>query len=139
MEETTDISILKLLLQATKRRMMTWSIVGDDNRELFASQLGADSFEIELVYLQRATQETCERCLVRIQGPRIYETYSIGTVGYALLLQILREDTFGWKDAAANVDITLIKLKKRLEDAVAEQSTAPLPAAPRPGPSEGAR
>jgi hypothetical protein len=138
MENTTDIGILYLLLQATQKGLMVWKNCGDDDRGMFASQIGTDSFEIELVNLQRAGENVCERSLARIQGRKIYKTYSIGTIGYDILERILEENAFGWKEASSKSENALLKLKKRLEDTIAEQSAAPLTSALE-GPLEGTR
>lgn len=125
MQIDTDIAILNLILQATRMGLMVWNSVGDDNRDMFASHIGSDSFEIELVNLQRSGETLCERSLARIQGRKIYRTYAIGTDGYELLLLILEENFSGWKDASAKANGQLMKLKKRLEATIAEQGTAP--------------
>lgn len=116
MEETNDIAVLNLLLEATRREMMTWRIKEeDDEREVFSAEIAADVFEIELVNLQRAGEVTCERALARIQGRGIYETYSIGTKGYDLLLSMLRENIFGWKEGTEKAENKLKRLRTQLE------------------------
>ncbi len=121
MDESTDIEILNLLLEATRKRMMDWKIVEDSERDLFSSEIGVDSFEIELIYLQRAGENTYERALARIQGRKIYETYAIGTNGYKLLLMILSENIFGWNESSDSGSRELKKLRKRLETTITEQ------------------
>lgn len=121
MEEATDIEILNLLHEATLKKMMVWKIVEDSESDLFSSEIGVDSFQIELINLQRAGESTCERALARIQGRKIYQTYAIGTKGYELLLLILRENIFGWKEGSEGANLELIKLRKRLETEITEQ------------------
>jgi hypothetical protein len=121
MEENTDIEILYLLLQATRNKMMVWKFVEDSENDLFSSEIGTDSFEIELINLQKAGESTCERALARIQGRKIYQTYAIGTKGFDLLLLILRENIFGWKEGSEGAARELIKLRKRLETKITEQ------------------
>lgn len=123
MEETTDIEILKLLLEATRKKMMVWKIIENDESDLFSSVIGIDSFEIELINLIRAEKSICEKALARIQGRKIYQTYAIGTEGYELLLLILRENILGWKDGSEGANGELIKLKKRLETTITGQKT----------------
>jgi hypothetical protein len=121
MEDPNDIAILKLLLEATRRKMMVWRIVEDSENDLFSSDIDGDSFEIEIVNLQRSMEDACERALGRIQGRKIYQTYAVGTRGYRLLLLILEENTVGWKESSRNSDVELAKLRKRLENKITEQ------------------
>lgn len=121
MIETTDIAILNLLFEATRNKLMVWKIVEDNENELFSSGIGTDTFEIELINLQRAGESICERALARIQGRKIYQTYAIGTKGYELLLLILSENIFGWKKGSEGAKGDLAKLRKRLETIITEQ------------------
>ena len=123
MNESTDIEILNLLLNATRNKMMAWKIVEDSENDLFSSEIGTDSFEIELISLQRSDGNTCERALARIQGRKIYQTYAIGTTGYDLLLSMLRENIFGWKEGSEGSDREMMKLKKRIEKVITEQKS----------------
>lgn len=120
MEENIDIEILNLLLKATRNKMMVWKIVENSENDLFSSEIGSDSFEIELINLQRSGESTCERALARIQGRKIHQTYAIGTTGYDLLLSILRENIFGWQEGSEGATCTLKKLRKRLEKIITE-------------------
>ncbi len=122
MEEAIDLEILNLLLKATQKKLMAWQIVENSENDLFSSEIGSDSFEIELINLQRAGETTCERALARIQGGKINLTYAIGTKGYELLLMILTENIFGWKEGAKGSDRELIKLRKRLATRITEQT-----------------
>ncbi len=122
MEEAIDLEILNLLLKATQKKLMAWQIVENSENDLFSSEIGSDSFEIELINLQRAGETTCERALARIQGGKINLTYAIVTKGYELLLMILTENIFGWKKGAKGSDRELIKLRKRLATRITEQT-----------------
>jgi hypothetical protein len=119
--EETDIAILNLLLEATRKKMMAWEVVEDTENDMFSSHIGGDSFEIELIHLQRSGEPTCERALARIQGRKIYRTYAIGTRGYELLLSILSENIFGWKQSSEGAKAELAKLRERLETTITEQ------------------
>ena len=122
MSKTTDIKILQLLLKATREAMMTWSNVDDDSVDMFSSRLGNDSFEIELIHLQRSDETVCERALARIQSKKIYQTYAIGTEGFDLITTMLSETIFGWKEGSQNAEIELTKLKNRIETKITEQN-----------------
>ena len=101
---------------------MAWQIVENSENDLFSSEIGSDSFEIELINLQRVGEITCERALARIQGMNIYQTYAVGTKGYELLLLILGENIFGWKEGSKESESKLIKLRKRLATRITEQT-----------------
>lgn len=115
MQNIIDIEILNLLLEATRKKCMNWKVIDDPERDLFSSEIGNDSFQIELINLQRAGENCCERALARIQGQKIYQTYAIGTKGYDLLVSILRENIFGWKEGFEGAISDLTKMKRRLE------------------------
>ncbi|MCC5848115.1 MAG: hypothetical protein JJU29_08475 [Verrucomicrobia bacterium] len=121
MKTSTDIAILKLLLKATQNKIMAWEIVDDDNSDRFSSKLGEDSFEIELIYMQRSCGRASERSLVEIQGSGICETYSIGTDGYNLLIRMLGENIFGWKEGLDKSETRMLKLQKRIQSTITGQ------------------
>ncbi len=99
--DEAQIEFLEALHEASRRNVITWRIVEDDERDAFAATVDGETLEVELLYVPGASGSGSERGFVRMSGLKTYFTYAVGTRGYAIVMSMLSLHIFGWAEGTA--------------------------------------
>lgn len=109
---SAEMEFLRVLHQATMQKAISWSIVDDDEHDLFVAAIDEDKITIELLYLP--DPNGAERLLVRLVGLKTWLNYAVGTDGYNLIMEMLSETIFGWRQGRVGALKSLAKATARI-------------------------
>jgi len=99
--DEAQIDLLESLHEASRRNVITWRIVEDDNRDAFEATVDGERLEVELLYVPGAPNRGSERGFVRVSGLKTYFTYAVGTCGYEVIMSMLSLHIHGWAEGVA--------------------------------------
>lgn len=91
-------SFLSSLHEATRQKLISWHIMKNDNREIFAAQIEGAVLQIEFVYFPQSVGDVHERVLTRVSGLGTYFNVSMGTRSYDIINSMLSMQIFGWSE-----------------------------------------
>ena len=112
--DEAQIEFLESLHEASRRNIITWRIVEDDDRDAFAATVDGETLEVELLYVPGAPGCGSERGFVRVTGLKTYFTYAVGTRGYDLIMSMLSLHILGWAQGTAGGLKSLARATQRL-------------------------
>ena len=110
----SEIQFLEALYEATENHKIVWSIVEDEDRDLFHATLDGESINIELVYFEVATGGTFERLLAIISGLKVYIRASVGTPAYDIVSSMLSKNIPSWSQGRKGGINSLSKATSRI-------------------------
>jgi hypothetical protein len=99
--DEAQIEFLESLHEASRRNVITWRIVNDDDRDAFEGTVDGETLEVELLYIPGAPGRGSERGFVRVRGLKTYFTYAVGTRGYEIIMSMLSLHIHGWAEGTA--------------------------------------
>jgi hypothetical protein len=91
-------AFLSSLHEATRQKLISWHIVQNDNREIFATQIEDAVLQIEFVYFPQSIGDVHERILTRVRGLGTYFSVSMGTRSYDTINSMLSMQILGWSE-----------------------------------------
>lgn len=86
---TAELAFVEALHEATSRNVITWTVVPDDDREVYRAEADGDIVEIEFLRFQTAVEGTFERVLATVSGLKTYFQVAAGTSAYQTLQRML--------------------------------------------------
>ena len=100
--DEAQIEFLESLHEASRRNVITWRKVEDDDRDAFEATVDGETLEVELLYVPGAPGRGSERGFVRVSGLKTYFTYAVGTRGHEIIMSMLSLHIHGWADGTAS-------------------------------------
>ncbi len=96
-----QIEFLESLHEASRRNVLKWRMVEDDDRDAFVTTVDGETLEMELLYVSGAPDRGSERGFMRVSGLKTYFTCAVGTRGYDIIMSMLSFHIFGWEEGTA--------------------------------------
>jgi len=112
--DDAQIEFLESLHDASRRNVITWRIVEDDDRDAFEATVDGETLEVELLYVPGAPGCGSERGFLRVSGLKTYFTYAVGTRGYEIIMSMLSLHIHGWTEGAAGSLKSLARATQRV-------------------------
>ena len=84
-----ELAFVEALHEATLRKVITWTSVADDDREISQALVDGDTVQIEFVYFPTATGGTFEKILATVSGMKTHFQVATGTRAYHILRNML--------------------------------------------------
>ena len=100
-QDDAQIQFLEALGEASRRKVILWRNVDDDNRDAFEADVDGQKIEVDLLYLPSGSGKGSERALVRVNGLKTWFTYAVGTRGYDLVMSMLASQFSTWASGTA--------------------------------------
>ncbi len=98
--EDAELCFLSALFEATKRKLIKWSLVDDDDRDVYRANVGSCVIEVEFLYvpIDSTSGRSSERLFVLVSGLDVYLCSAIGTETYRVVQEMLSLQIFGWAE-----------------------------------------
>lgn len=96
MLDDKQIQLLEILHEATRRNLINWHTIEDDERDVYGAFVDGEEIVVEILCIPIIVDQGAERGFVRFSGFKTYFTYAVGTRGYNLIMNMLSMQIFGW-------------------------------------------
>ena len=96
------VSVLNLLLEATKFKALTWEKSVDGLSDWYCAKLGGREIAFRQLYFEATNQIGADPYMFDLHMPGLNDCFACGTEGYRLMMEILGAAFSEWKKSSSN-------------------------------------
>ena len=103
------VSVLKLLLEATKSKALTWEKSVDGLSDWYCAKLGGREIAFRQLYFEATNQIGADPYMFDLHMPGLNDCFACGTEGYRLMMEILGAAFSEWNDTMPDAAIRFLR------------------------------